>query len=150
MDSAMRWMNQLAGDSGDDQPDGLTVYLEAQSIELAAATAPARLQADLVGVREGAAEVDAAARALLGDVLGLSRGDVTNALGSVERSMTNAQMAQSVIETAMLEMTSLHDADALAGLREERDLLALRINDLRDRADELAELRRQMRNPSIS
>jgi len=150
MDTAMRWMNQLAGQVDGDEPDALTVYLDTQSIMLTDAGAPDRVRADIVHVWQGAAGIDAASRALLDTVIGLSRNDVTNALGSVEHAMANAQTAQSVIEAVILEMTSHHDADALAGLRVERDLLALRINDLRDRADELAELRRQMRNPSIS
>ena len=150
MDTAMRWMNQLAGQTDDNEPDALTVYLDAQAITLADARAPDQVTADIVHVWQGAAGIDAASRTLLDAGIGLSRRDVTDALGSVEQAMANAQTAQSVIEAVILELTSYHDADALAGLRVERDLMALRINDLRDRADELAELRRQMRNPSIS
>lgn len=150
MDTAMRWMNQLAGQSDEDQPDALTVYLDTQSIMLSDAGAPDQVRADIVHIWQGAAGIDAASRALLDAGVGLSRREATIALGSVEQAMSNAQTAQAVIESAILELTSLHDADALSGLRVERDLLTLRINDLRDRADELAELRRQMRNPSIS
>lgn len=150
MDTAMRWMNQLAGQTDDNEPDALTLYLDAQAISLADARAPDQVTEDIVHVWQGAAGIDAASRTLLDAGIGLSRRDVTDALGSVEQAMANAQTAQSVIEAVILELTSYHDADALAGLRVERDLMALRINDLRDRADELAELRRQMRNPSIS
>ncbi|WP_150099757.1 hypothetical protein [Maricaulis maris] len=150
MQQAMRWMNQLSGQSDVDEPDALTVYLDTQAITLSDAGAPDRVRADVIHVWQGAVGIDAASRTLLEATIGLSRGDVTDALGSVEQAMANALTAQSVFETVILEMTSLHDADALAGLRVERDLLALRVNDLRDRADELAELRRQMRNPSIS
>lgn len=150
MQQAMRWMNQLSGQSDVDEPDALTVYLDTQAITLSDAGAPDRVRADVIHVWQGAVGIDAASRTLLEATIGLSRGDVTDALGSVEQAMANAQTAQSVFETVILEMTSLHDADALAGLRVERDLLALRVNDLRDRADELAELRRQMRNPTIS
>ena len=150
MDTAMRWMNQLAGHEGESGPGGLALYLEVGDVDLEDATAVGIVQADLVDVWRAAAGIDAASHALLVEGAGLSRAEVTDALGAVEGAMANAQSAQSVFDAAMLEMMSLHDAEALSGLRVERDLLALRISDLRDRADELADLRRQMRNPAIS
>ncbi|OLF73988.1 hypothetical protein AWH62_07520 [Maricaulis sp. W15] len=150
MDTAMRWMNQLAGQSGEAAPDGLTLYLQVAGIDPADIQAVDIIRADLVETWQGAAAIDAASRRLLTTETGLRRSDVTDALGAVETAMTHAQTAQSVFEAALLELTTHHDAAVLAGLRVERDLLALRVNDLRDRADELADLRRQMRNPSIS
>ncbi|WP_291843325.1 hypothetical protein [Maricaulis sp.] len=150
MATAMRWMNELAGQSDASGPDGLALYLEVGGIDLVDARAPELIRADIVRAWQGAAAIDAASRALVTEGAGLRRSDVTDALGSVETAMAHAQTAQSVFETALLDLTALHDAPALSGVRLERDLLALRINDLRDRADELAELRRQLRNPSIS
>ena len=150
MDTAMRWMNQLAGQPDQEEPEGLALYLELGGIDLAGAEALAGVRADLVRTWQGAAAIDAASRALLVDGAGLSRSDVTDALGAVENAMANARTAQSVFDAALLELAGVHGADALAGLRVERDLLALRVDDLRDRADELADLRRQMRNPFIS
>ena len=150
MDAAMRWVNQLAGQADDTAPDGLTLYLDTAEMQLSDDMAIARLRADIIETWQGAADIDAASRALLDDHADLSRADITQALGDVEAAMANGQIAQSVFDAAMLELTQLHDAPDLARLRLERDLLTLRINDLRDRADELADLRRQMRNPSIS
>ena len=150
MDTAMRWMNQLAGQADSEAPHGLALYVERGEIDLIDATAPEIIRVDIVHAWQGAAAIDAASRSLMSEGAGLRRSDVTDALGAVETAMTQAQTAQSVFEAALLELTALHDADALRELRMERDLLTLRVNDLRDRADELADLRRQMRNPSIS
>lgn len=150
VDTAMRWMNQLAGQDAETDTSGLALYVETAELDLATLPAINRIAIHLVETWQGAASIDAASRVLMSEGAGLSRSDVTDALGAVETAMANAQTAQSVFEAAMLELTAHHDAEALSSLRIERDLLALRVNDLRDRADELAALRRQMRNPAIS
>lgn len=150
MDTAMRWMNQLAGQDAETDASGLTLYVETAELDLTASPTLNRIAIHLVETWQGAAAIDAASRALMVEGAGLSRSDVTDALGTVESAMANAQTAQSVFDAALLELTTHHDAEALDGLRVERDLLALRVSDLRDRADELADLRRQMLNPSIS
>jgi hypothetical protein len=146
MDTAMRWMGRLTGQASGEEgsEDAVARYLRVNETTLAAAGLPVRLQADLLLAVDLTGEVEEAARMLIAAGGGNSRAALTASLGDVETAMTRGRDALALFDRLITALPEESDA----GLADGRDRLAGRIEDLRDRADELVRLRRQFRNNS--
>lgn len=154
MQAAMRWVGRLTGQSGegeDAREDAVSRYMRVNDTGFADPDFPARLQADLVRALELTGAVDEAARVLIAAQGGTSRPALTASLGDVETAMTRARDVLDLFDRLIAAMPQEAGDEVAGQIYIERDQFAARVETLRDRADELAGLRREFsRNPALS
>lgn len=155
METARGWMDRLTGQSVDSrapETDLAQGYIvQAQLLERPASEAASRLVSDLAIAASHARLVDQSARALSGPPGQFSRAALTRDLGEVETTITYTSEAVELFDAAILRVVSRLSADQLAQVNSGRDQLAFLAESLRDRADDIARQRRQMRDlPPLS
>ncbi len=150
MEAARGWMNRLTWQTAAepvsaDQPG--QAYAEYRQLRtLDAVEAAERLTADVALAATQARRMDQAARAIILLPAEFNRSALTRDLGEVETAIALTREAVVTFDAATrLVSERLSDAQ-LARVHAERDHLAYLSESLRDRADELARLRREMRD----
>ena len=152
MQAAMRWVGMGEEEDRDAtaHPDaGIARYLEAHGMD--AMDAPAlvlTLSAELRLAYALASDVDAAAQSLVAVQGGSSRAALSRSLGHTETALTQTRDALTLFDSLIAALPDSVDADEVAGLNVDRDLLAVRAETLRQRADDLARLRREFQAPA--
>ena len=154
METAMRWMGQLTGQSGDAAPDAATPvarYLDANETMLGAPGFPARLLSDITLAWELTGAVDTAAAELVRSGGGASRAALSRSIGEAETASAQARDTLALFDALIADMPAPADSELADQLIAERDLLAVRTDSLRERVDELVTLRRNSgRTDSLS
>lgn len=153
MEAAMRWMGRLTGHAADEEAreDAVARYMRVNETVLTAPDFPARLQADIVRAGELAGAVDEAARALIAADGGASRSALTASLGEVEAAMSRSRDTLALFDRLIAALPEGTDGEVMEQVYIERDQFAARTEYLRDRADDLAGLRREFgRTPALS
>jgi len=146
MQTAMRWMGRLTGQPGDEDSDNATPvarYLRAHETTLDAPGFAARLLTDITLAWELTGAVDNAAADLISAGGGVSRSALNRSIGEVETASARARDTLALFDAVIAEMPTPADAELASQLISERDLLAVRTDSLRERVDELVDLRRQ-------
>ncbi len=146
MQAAMRWVG-MGGDEGDSAPShdnpAIARYLDAH--DLASVEDPQLtllVSSELRQAYALASEVDSAAQNLVAAQGGTSRSALGRSLGHVETALTQTRDSLSLFDSLLGVMADGVNADQMAALTIDRDLLAGRADGLRQRADALAALRR--------
>lgn len=152
MQAAMRWVG-MGGDTDDAEPShsdaGIARYLDAHDIgTLDDAALVTTLSVELRQAYALASDVDAAAQALVAVQGGTSRNALSRSLGHAETALTQTRDTLALFDTVIAALPADADGDQLAALNVDRDLLAGRADALRQRADELAQLRRDFQAPA--
>ena len=155
MQTARNWMDRLAGQSVDDAaPAGdlaRDYIVEARLLEIPAGEAASRLLADLELATRHARLVDQSARAVVARPGQFTRAVLTRDLDEVETTMTYASDAVDLFDAALAQLTPRLSAAEAGRIHSGRDQLAFLAESLRDRADEIARQRRQLRDlPPLS
>lgn len=150
MQTARGWMDRLTGQSSGVETaaiqPGLAYVEHRQLLVLDAAEAAALMTADVALAGAQARHLDQAARAIIVQPDGFTRSTLTRDLGEVETAIALTREAVATFDaTIVLVSTRLTDAQ-VARVNSERDQLAFLSESLRDRADELALLRREIRD----
>lgn len=152
------WMARLTGqDAGDDAP------AEAQSVPYLAdtnfasmdsAVAVARLSTDLDEAHDLVRDVDLAAARLVAGGEGVTRASLTRDLELVERAMAHSREAldtfDQAIETVAGNAESSAQTAPMYQLLAHREELSRQSEHLRDRADEIAAIRRNLTTDAAS
>ncbi|MAK64867.1 MAG: hypothetical protein CMF75_09070 [Maricaulis sp.] len=146
MQAAMRWVGMGGDDAAADsahENSGVARYLAAHDFtSIEAADLVPTLSSELRLAYALASDVDAAAVSLVGAQGGQSRAALSRSLGDVETALTQTRDTLALFDAVVAALPSAVDGDTLAGLIIDRDLLAGRADTLRQRADDLAEIRR--------
>ncbi|MBO6766222.1 hypothetical protein [Maricaulis sp.] len=145
METAMSWMGRLAGQSDEDaSADRAPVarYLEANETALDAPGFAAHFLTDMTLAWELAGAVDNAAADLVGQGGGVSRNALSRSIGDVETVAARARDTLDLFDAVLANMPVPADDELASQLVAERDLFAVRTDSLRERVDELVELRR--------
>lgn len=146
METAMSWMGRLAGQSGDDDAAAerapVARYLEANETALDAPGFAARFLTDMTLAWELAGAVDNAAADLVGQGGGVSRNALSRSIGDVETVAARARDTLELFDAVLADMPVPADDELASQLVAERDLFAVRTDSLRQRVDELVDLRR--------
>ena len=151
MDAARGWMDRLTGQPGGetaagDQPG--QAYLEfRQLLTLDAAEAAELMVADVALATAQARQLDQAARAIILEPAGFNRSALTRDLSEVETAIALTREAVSTFDAAIVLVSEQFSEAQIARVNTERDHLAFLSESLRDRADELAHLRREINQP---
>ncbi len=152
MQAAMRWVGMGAEEREDSaaHPDtGIARYLDAHGMEtLEDASLVLTLSAEMRLAYALASDVDAAALALVAVQGGTSRAALSRSLGHAESALTQTRDALALFDSLIAALPETTDTDQMAGLLIDRDLLVVRASALRERADELAQLRRDFQAPA--
>ncbi|MEP3072530.1 hypothetical protein [Maricaulis sp.] len=145
METAMSWMGRLAGQSDDEAgTDRAPVarYLEANETTLDAPGFAAHFLTDMTLAWELAGAVDNAAAELIAQGGGVSRSALSRSIGDVETVTARARDTLALFDAVLAEMPVPGDEELASQLVSERDLFAVRTDSLRERVDELVDLRR--------
>ena len=146
METAMSWMGRLAGQSGDDDASAgrapVARYLEANETTLDAPGFAAHFLTDMTLAWELAGAVDNAAAELIAQGGGVSRSALSRSIGDVETVTARARDTLALFYAVLAEMPVPGDDELASQLVSERDLFAVRTDSLRERVDELVDLRR--------
>jgi|GEM_PF-1891424 len=145
VETAMRWMSQLTGQSGGDEADTATPvarYLQANDTTLDAPGFPARLLTDITLAWELTGAIDTAAAELIQNGGGVSRSALSRSIGEAETASARVRDTLSLFDALIEEMPVPADSELADQLIAERDLLAVRADSLRERVGELVTLRR--------
>ena len=92
---------------------------------------------------ELAGAVDNAAAELIAQGGGVSRSALSRSIGDVETVTARARDTLALFDAVLAEMPVPGDDELASQLVSERDLFAVRTDSLRERVDELVDLRRQ-------
>ena len=150
MAAARGWMDRLTGQPAaepvsTDQPG--QVYVEYRQLRtLGAAEAGNQLTADVALAATQARQMDQAARAIIMQPAAFTRLVLTRDLGEVETAIALTREAVVTFDAAIRLVSERFSDAQLARVNAERDHLAYLSESLRDRADELARLRREIRD----
>ena len=93
-----------------------------------------------------ARHVDQSARAIIIQPAGFTRLTLTRDLGEVETAIALTREAVTTFDAVVAQLSDRFTEDQLARVNIERDQLAFLSENLRDRADALARLRREIRD----
>lgn len=146
---ALAWMNRLAGQTTDAPArDRVERYLQVNEIELDAV--PARLVSDMRDAQALAQDVDRAAAQLVATGADLSRPGLSHSLGDVETAMSHTRNALDLFDALIVQIAAENGQQEAETLRSVRNGFFAQSEALRDRADELAELRRSGPTAAVS
>ncbi|WP_417485478.1 hypothetical protein [Maricaulis salignorans] len=150
MQTARGWMDRLTGQAGNEaepvaQPGQAYIELR-QLLTLNAADAAELVVTDVTLATAQARQVDQAARAIIIQPAGFTRSTLTRDLGEVETAISLTREAVTTFDAVVVVMSDRFDEDQRARVNIERDQLAFLSESLRDRADALARLRREIRD----
>ena len=146
METARGWMDRLTGQAASeraaaDQPG--QAYIEyRQLLTLDAAEAADVMATDFALATAQARLLDQAARAIIMEPDGFDRSALTRDLGEVETAIALTREAVATFDAATMIVSVRFTDLQSARVNAERDHLAFLSESLRDRADELARLRR--------
>ncbi|MBR9825863.1 MAG: hypothetical protein GYB36_08685 [Alphaproteobacteria bacterium] len=142
------WMARLTGqrDQADEaEAPGAPPYLAHTNFStMDSAVAVARLMTDLDEAQDLVRDVDLAAARLVSRDEDVSRTSLTRDLELVERALAQSREALVTFDLAIATVSVQLDEDGLDRLQAHRSELARQSEYLRDRADELAEIRRAL------
>lgn len=148
------WMARLTGQhEGDDSPaetEAVPYLAYSNFSTMDSAVAVARLTTDIDEAQDLVRDVDMAAAHLIGREDGVTRSSLTRDLELVERAVAQSREALETFDRAIETVAAHADEDAIAQLRSHREILARHSEHLRDRADEIAHIRRTMRADASS
>ncbi len=148
------WMARLTGQRSDEDvmptPDPVPYLAQTNFSTMDSAVAVAQLTMDIDEAQDLVRDVDLAAAHLIGREEGVSRESLTRDLELVERAVAHSREALDTFDQAIETVASHADHMSLAQLTTHRDRLAAHSEGLRDRADELADIRMHMRSSSAS
>ena len=155
MQTARNWMGRLAGQSVDEAAPAEDLagdyIVQARLLEIPAGDAASRLLSDIELATRQARLVDQSARAVVARPGQFTRAVLTRDLDEVETSMTYAADAVDLFDAALARLTPRLSADQVGRINSGRDQLTFLAESLRDRADEIARQRRQLRDiPPLS
>jgi len=146
VNSARRWVGHLAGRSSDEEEQAapITLYLaENDLLEADASDAVQHLASDITAASDLAAQVETAAVSLLTSGNAYSRSSLGRDLNYVESSISHTRRALELFDAAIEQVEFRLSAEQLQHVRGRRDVLAVRSERLRDRADDISSLRRR-------
>ena len=150
METARGWMDRLTGQA-DGQAEPIIQpgqsYIELrQLLNLNPADAAELVIADVTLATAQARHVDQSARAIIIQPAGFTRLTLTRDLGEVETAIALTREAVTTFDAVVAQLSDRFAEDQLARVNIERDQLAFLSESLRDRADALARLRREIRD----
>lgn len=150
MQTAMRWMGRLTGQGGDADAgeDPVARYFRVNEVTPDASEFPARLAVDMERAIELAAAVDAAAGELIERGGGESRAALSESLGDVETALARSRDVLALFDGLIERVPASAGESVRRDLTVERDMFAVRVGALRERADTLAGLRREFSAPA--
>ena len=148
--SARGWMARLTGQADEDEPsievDERLPYLAMTDIgSLDGDAAAELLRMDLEQADALVREVDIAAHMLATTEQSISRSSLTRDLEHVERAVAHSRQALETFDAAIAAIGPRIDTQSLDSVDMQRAQLASHAERLRDRADELANLRHYLR-----
>jgi len=150
MQTARGWMDRLTGQAGGEieaivQPG--QAYIEINQLLTVNPAAAAELVVTDVSLATAQARhVDQSARAIIIQPAGFTRLTLTRDLGEVETAIALTREAVTTFDAVVAQLSDRFTEDQLARVNIERDQLAFLSENLRDRADALARLRREIRD----
>tara|TARA_R110000868_G_scaffold148833_6_gene370966 strand:- start:3703 stop:4374 length:672 start_codon:yes stop_codon:yes gene_type:complete len=150
MQTARGWMDRLTGQAGSEaepaeQPGQAYIELR-QLLTLNGAAAAELVVTDVTLATAQARQVDQAARAIIIQPAGFTRSTLTRDLGEVETAINLTREAVTTFDAVVALMSDRFDEEQRARVNIERDQLAFLSESLRDHADALARLRRELRD----
>lgn len=151
METARGWMDRLTGqpaatESAASSQPGVAYVQHRQLLTLQANDVNELLFTDVALAGAQARQLDQAARAIIIQPAGFTRSTLTRDLAEVETAIALTREAVATFDaTVMLVSLRLSDSQ-VSRINTERDQLAFLSESLRDRADELARLRREIRD----
>lgn len=141
------WMARLTGQHDGEaveQPQAAPYLAQSNFSTMDSAVAVARLSTDLDEAQGLVRDVDLAAARLVSRDDDVSRASLTRDLELVERAIAQSREALDTFDMAIETVTAQADAAALQRLQNRRSELARQSEYLRDRADEIAYIRRSL------
>ncbi|WP_339737301.1 hypothetical protein [uncultured Maricaulis sp.] len=150
METARGWMDRLTGQAGSEaepaaQPGQAYIELR-QLLTLNAPDAAELVIADVRLATAQARQVDQAALAIVIAPAAFTRPTLTRDLGEVESAIALTREAVVTFDAVLARLSDRFSERQLAQVMIERDQLAFLSESLRDRADALARLRRELRD----
>jgi len=153
-DTTRNWMARLTGQDVEetapvaDEPVPYLMHTNFSTMD--SAVAIARLTTDIDEAQDLVRDVDLAAAHLIGRDEGISRASITRDLELVERAVAHSREAIETFDVAISTVSQTADSEAVAQLHQHRSLLVAHSEHLRDRADEIARIRHDMRSTAAS
>lgn len=150
MQTARGWMDRLTGQAGGEieaivQPGQAYIEMN-QLLTVNPAAAAELVVTDVTLATAQARHVDQSARAIIIQPAGFTRLTLTRDLGEVETAIALTREAVTTFDAVVAQLSDRFTEDQLARVNIERDQLAFLSESLRDRADALARLRREIRD----
>ena len=150
MQTARGWMDRLTGQAGGEieaivQPGQAYIEMN-QLLTVNPAAAAELVVTDVTLATAQARHVDQSARAIIIHPAGFTRLTLTRDLGEVESAIALTREAVTTFDAVVAQLSDRFTEDQLARVNIERDQLAFLSENLRDRADALARLRREIRD----
>jgi hypothetical protein len=150
METARGWMDRLTGQADGElvsagQPGQIYVEFR-QLLTLDTAEAADLMAVDVALAATQARQMDQAARAVIAGAAEFNRSALTRDLSEVETAIALTREAVDTFDAAVVLVSARFSETQVSRVNTERDHLAFLSESLRDRADELARLRREIRD----
>ncbi|WP_417469940.1 hypothetical protein [Maricaulis sp.] len=149
MDAARGWMDRLTGQNDNPVaavPAGQAYVEQRQLLVMDAGQAGEAFTADVEQAVMLARQLDQAARAVTLQPMGFNRAALTRDLNDVETAIGLTREAVDTFDASVVMLSERVSEADIARVNSRRDQLAFLSESLRDRADELARIRRDLRN----